>query len=111
MRYRVKLISVKNNYIRLPADSPLRQAITSSQSAAQGSSGLGYYFTAERSHCVAIKVQSLSSGTYPAFFGFAGGTSSEPNTVEISKDAATALGLVDEMMVSVQIEYSYAKLP
>ena len=53
---------------------------------------------------------SLSNGAHPAYFGYAGGTSSEANTVELSRDVALALGLDDEMLVSVQIEYSYQKL-
>jgi Peroxisome biogenesis factor 1, N-terminal len=110
MRYRLKLINCKNNYIRLPNDSPLRQAIANSIASAHGSSGLGFYFESERSHCAAIKVQSLSSVAYPAYFGYAGGISAESNTVELSREAAAALGLDEDLLVSVQIEYSYQKL-
>lgn len=44
------------------------------------------------------------------FFGFVGGVSAEPNTIEISREAALLLQLDDDMLVQVAIEYSYEKL-
>jgi peroxin-1 len=46
----------------------------------------------------------------PSFFGFVGGVSAEPNTVEISKEAGQVLGWTEDDLVHVSIEYSYEKL-
>ena len=42
--------------------------------------------------------------------GFVGGVSAEPNTIEISREAAFLLHLEEDMLVEVSIEYSYEKL-
>ena len=46
----------------------------------------------------------------PLYFGYVGRTSAEPNTVEISMEIGRLLGLENDMLVSVALEYSYEKL-
>ena len=109
MRYRIVLVhNLKNNYIRLPSDSALRQAM----SVSDASRGLTAFMTRQGSHCQAIKVTPCMDEARgrPIYFGFVGGTSEEANTVEISMEAAGLLGLEDDMLVSVALEYSYEKL-
>ena len=43
----------------------------------------------------------------PLYFGFAGGVSSEPNTIELSQELGLLIGLENDMLVSASVEYSY----
>ena len=95
MRYRLKLNQdLKTNFILLPKDSPL------TQSGASNSNGL---------HCTPIKISDIS-GQVNRYFGWTGGFSSEGKTIEISAALGRACGYFDDMLVQVQIEYSYSKL-
>ena len=93
MRYRIHLVgNLKNNYVRLPADSALRQAL-SLTTASPGLGSATAFASNQTSHCSAIKVQPVGqdahfSGTRAFYFGFVGGVSAEANTIEISKEAA-----------------------
>lgn len=42
--------------------------------------------------------------------GFNSGVSVEANTIEMSREAAELMGITDDMLVQVSIEYSYEKL-
>ena len=66
----------------------------------------------QKSHCQAIKVIPCidDARSRPLYFGYTGGTSAEPNTVEVNAEAENVLGLQDDMLVSVALEYSYEKL-
>ena len=44
------------------------------------------------------------------YFGFTGGSSEEPTSVEISYDVGLLLGIEDGEMVTCSIEYSFEKL-
>ena len=46
----------------------------------------------------------------PLYFGFTGGVSSEPNTLELSQELGLLIGLENDMLVSASVEYSYKKL-
>jgi hypothetical protein len=44
------------------------------------------------------------------YFGFVGGTSDEPNTIDISHEVGALLDLADGDMINASIEYSFDKL-
>ena len=78
MRYKINLIqNVKNNYIGLPAESPLRHGLTQNSLT---------------QICSAIKVQSLHTNQI-FYMGFTGQQSNDTNTLDISLDLARLLGL------------------
>ena len=55
MRYRVRLVeNLKNNYVKLPAESALRQALT--LSSASNGVGTNAFSTNQTSHCSALKM-------------------------------------------------------
>ena len=106
MRYRIVLVqNLKNNYIRLPADSALRRAIAATEQPSGLISSLGR----SQSHCQAIKVVPCIDDQRgrPFYFGFAGGTSAEANTIELSQELGLLIGLENDMLVSASVEYSY----
>ena len=109
MRYRVRLIeNLKNNYVKLPVDSALRQAMNLSD--ASHGVGTAAFAPNQTSHCSAIKLQPVGDHQKTFYFGFYSGISAEPNTIEISREAASILNIEDEMLLEVSIEYSYEKL-
>ena len=88
MRYKLRLVkSLKNNYVNLPEDSPLKQALAGNHVNAGASTWLG----SDTSHCQAIKVTALQNDV-THYFGYVGGKSEEPNTIELSYDAGRLLG-------------------
>ena len=100
MRYKLRLSkSIRNNFISLPQTSSLRTASLSANKA----------YLYETANTTPLKLQSLSSQSI-FYFGFTGGTSDEPNTVEISEAAGLYMGLRDGEYVEVAIEYSFEKL-
>ncbi len=84
MRYKLRLSkSLKNNFILLPANSPLRQSLTSKT-----------YLSFDSNNVTPIKITPLTSLSNEHqnddlgkafYFGYSGGTSSEESVVEISE--------------------------
>lgn len=104
MRYRLRLNkSIKNNFILLPQNSPLRQSL----------SNKGTYMSFETNNVTPIKLTPLGQQedeSHNFYFGYSGGTSSEENVVEISDSVGRLLGLNDNDLVQAAIEYSFEKL-
>lgn len=99
MRYRVKLSKqMKNNFIRLPANSPLRNSMPNNVMSISDSS-----------RSTPVRIQTLAHDL-SYFFGFTGGTSEEPNTVEISFEVGRLLDIEEGDMVNAAIEYSFERL-
>ena len=111
MRYRVRLVAnLKNNYVKLPADSQLRQAMNLT-TATNGISSGAFLSANQTSHCSALKIQPVGLQPERTFYmGFNSGVSAEANTIELSREAAEMMGLEDDMLVQCSIEYSYEKL-
>jgi hypothetical protein len=105
MRYKVHLSkSLRNNFILLPGNSPLRQSLTSSKNT---------YMSFDSNNVTPIKITPLAKVSMPTskgvkgdsedydqqqqhfnfYFGYTGGTSSEENAVEISEQVGKLLGL------------------
>jgi len=83
MRYRVRLQkALRNNFVLLPQNSPLRQALVSKSA----------YQQFNTSNVSPIKISPIAGGA-EYFLGFAGGTSQEDNTIEISDKLGRLLGL------------------
>jgi len=98
MKYRLRLSrSIKTNYVALPSTNPFTQSAH-------------LPFTNGPS-CKALKLTALSRPDSPIFLGYAGATSQEQGTVEISYDLARLLNLSENEYVNVQLEYSFEKLP
>ena len=105
MRYRVQLVpNQKNNYVKLPADSAIRQALNVS-SASRGISTTYFSSANQNSHCSALKLQPVGdnddyeTGPKTFYFGFVGGVSAESNTVEIGQEVGAMMQLEDGMLV------------
>ena len=65
----------------------------------------------QTSHCSALKLQPVGLEHQQTFYmGFNQGVSAEPNTIEMSRDAAELMGVTKDMLVQCSIEYSYEKL-
>eukprot|EP00347_Sterkiella_histriomuscorum_P013019 403366324 len=107
MRYKLKLVKqMKNNFINLPKNSPLRQSIPTRS------------FTMDSNNCSPVKLQLLSGNSSSGegelnntfYFGFANGISEDSSTVEISEDLGLLLNLEDGDLVQCSLEYSFEKL-
>ena len=103
MRYRVRLVNnLKNNYVKIPADSALRSALNMSSAANGISSGQFMSSANQTSHCNALKLQLVGDDDYQPrtyYFGFVGGVSAEPNTIELSQEAGALMHLEDDMLL------------
>lgn len=104
MRYKLHLSrTLKNNFILLPQNSPLRQSLTSKT-----------YSSFDTNNVTPIKITPLSSlsedNQHSFYFGYSGGTSAEENVVEVSEQVGQLLGLRDGDLVQAAIEYSFEKL-
>jgi hypothetical protein len=94
MRYKVNLLEGhRTNYVSLPTDSPLRHCL-------QPDAGR---------LCQALKVTSLlTQRTH--YFGFTGQASSSSECIDVSPDLARLLGLEQDSLVQVSVEYSFTFL-
>lgn len=84
---------IKNWYVNLPSNSPFKKEISANTMQDQVSLPLKVVF-----------------GEQVFFFGYAGGTSEESNTIEVSEDLANVLELPEGAHLEVSIQYTFRHL-